>query len=66
MGIYIQKLRDHLCNHVSGLSSREQPELVSMEIGFNPSECLRDTRTIPVLTRVLGLREKHKFKGMPA
>lgn len=38
MGIHIQTLRDHLCNHVFGLSSREKPELGSIKIGFNPSE----------------------------
>lgn len=42
MGIHIQTLRDRLCNHVFGLSSREKAELVSMKMGFIPSEGLCD------------------------
>lgn len=44
MGILIQTLRDLLCNHVFGLSSREKAELVSTNIGLSPSEGLCDQR----------------------
>lgn len=40
MGIDIETCTDRLCNHVSGHSSRESQEVVSLKMDFNPSECL--------------------------
>lgn len=46
MGIRIKTLRDHLWNHIFGLSSREKPELVSMKTPLKVS-ATKDTGTIP-------------------
>lgn len=47
-GISLLTLTDHLCNRISGLSSGERRELVSMKINLNPSQCLCGRRLMNV------------------